>query len=125
MSSDLIRQEIEEKYNDSLTKLSRDDKFYEMKLSTLNTEVNESVESDENVDKKKKRLKKKITPFPYLERQEEAYRNNKIKSLIDFDEEYVSGAKSLAVKKETKVNLTIRSLNGKMIMFSKTLILCL
>ena len=125
MSSDLIRQEIEEKYNDSLMKLSRDDKFYEMKLSTLNTEVNESVESDENVDKKKKRLKKKITPFPYLERQEEAYRNNKIKSLIDFDEEYVSGAKSLAVKKETKVNLTIRSLNGKMIMFSKTLILCL
>ena len=122
MSSDLIRQEIEEKYNDSLMKLSRDDKFYEMKLSTLNTEVNESVESDENVDKKKKRLKKKITPFPYLERQEEAYRNNKIKSLIDFDE---SGAKSLAVKKETKVNLTIRSLNGKMIMFSKTLILCL
>ena len=96
-----------------------------MKLSTLNTEVNESVESDENVDKKKKRLKKKITPFPYLERQEEAYRNNKIKSLIDFDEEYVSGAKSLAVKKETKINLTIRSLNGKMIMFSKTLILCL
>ena len=125
MSSDLIRQEIEEKYNDSLMKLSRDDKFYEMKLSTLNTEVNESVESDENVDKKKKRLKKKITPFPYLERQEEAYRNNKIKSLIDFDEEYVSRAKSLAVKKETKVNLTIRSLNGKMIMFSKTLILCL
>ena len=125
MSSDLIRQEIEEKYNDSVMKLSRDDKFYEMKLSTLNTEVNESVESDENVDKKKKRLKKKITPFPYLERQEEAYRNNKIKSLIDFDEEYVSGAKSLAVKKETKVNLTIRSLNGKMIMFSKTLILCL
>ena len=126
MSSDLIRQEIEEKYNDSLMKLSRDDKFYEMKLSTLNTEVNESVESDENVDKKKKKsLKKKITPFPYLERQEEAYRNNKIKSLIDFDEEYVSGAKSLAVKKETKVNLTIRSLNGKMIMFSKTLILCL
>ena len=54
MSSDLIRQEIEEKYNDSLMKLSRDDRFYEMKLSTLNTEVNESVESDENVDKKKK-----------------------------------------------------------------------
>ena len=59
MSSDLIRQEIEEKYNDSLMKLSRDDKFYEMKLSTLNTEGNESVESDENVDKKKKKAKEK------------------------------------------------------------------
>ena len=61
MSSDLIRQEIEEKYNDSLMKLSRDDKFYEMKLSTLNTEVNESVESDENVDKKKKAKEKNNT----------------------------------------------------------------
>ena len=61
MSSDLIRQEIEEKYNDSLMKLSRDDRFYEMKLSTLNTEVNESVESDENVDKKKKAKEKNNT----------------------------------------------------------------
>ena len=61
MSSDLIRQEIEEKYNDSVMKLSRDDKFYEMKLSTLNTEVNESVESDENVDKKKKAKEKNNT----------------------------------------------------------------
>ena len=73
----------------------------------------------------KKKTKEKRTPFHYLERPEEAYRNNKIKSLIDFDEDNVSGAKSLAVKKETKVNLTTRSLNGKMIMFSKTSILCL
>ena len=28
--------------------------------------------------------------------------------------------KSLAIKKETKVNLTTRFLNGKMLMFSKT-----
>ena len=38
VSSDLIRQEIEEKYNDSLMKLSKDDKYYEIKLSTLNAE---------------------------------------------------------------------------------------
>ena len=69
---------------------------------------------------KNKRNKKKRTLYHYLERQEEAYRNNKIKSLIDFDEEYVSSVKSLAIKKETKVNLTTRFLNGKMLMFSKT-----
>ena len=38
VSSDLIRQEIEGKYNDSLMKLSKDDKYYEIKLSLLNTE---------------------------------------------------------------------------------------
>ena len=62
---------------------------------------------------KKKKEIKKITLYHYLERQEEPYRNNKIKSLIDFDEEYVSSVKSLAIKKETKVNLTTRFLNGK------------
>ena len=120
VSSDLIRQEIEEKYNYSLMKLSKDDNYYEVKLSTLNTEKSESLEATENFDKKNKRNKKKRTLYHYLERQEEAYRNNKIKSLIDFDEEYVSSVKSLAIKKETKVNLTTRFLNGKMLMFSKT-----
>ena len=102
-------------------KLSKDDKYYEIKLSTLNTEKSESLEAAENFDKKNKRNKKKRTLYHYLERQEEAYRNNKIKSLIDFDEEYVSSVKSLAVKKETKVNLTTRFLNGKMLIFLKLL----
>ena len=111
VSSDLIRQEIEEKYNYSLMKLSKDDNYYEVKLSTLNTEKSESLEATENFDKKNKRNKKKRTLYHYLERQEEAYRNNKTKSLIDFDEKYVSTVKSLAIKKEAKVNLTTRFLN--------------
>ena len=70
--------------------------------------------------KKKKRNKKKITLYHQLERQEETYRRNKIKSSTDFDEEYMSSVKSLAIKKETKVILTTRFLNGKMLIFSKT-----
>ena len=38
-------------------KLSKDDKYYEIKLSTLNTEKSESLEAAENFDKKKKRKK--------------------------------------------------------------------
>ena len=52
--------------------------------------------------KKSKRMKKKRTLYHYLDRQEEAYRNNKIKNLIDFDEEYVSSVKSLAITKRNK-----------------------
>ena len=37
--------------------LSKDDKYYEIKLSTLNTEKSESLEAAENFDKKKKRKK--------------------------------------------------------------------
>ena len=52
--SDLIRKEIEEKYNDSLLKLSKDNKYYEIKLSTLNTGKSESLEAAEIFDKKMK-----------------------------------------------------------------------
>ena len=36
VTTDLIKQEIDEKYNDSLMKLSKDDKFYEIKLFNKN-----------------------------------------------------------------------------------------
>ena len=36
-------------------KLSKDDKYYEIKLSTLNAEKSESLEAAENFDKKKKK----------------------------------------------------------------------
>ena len=52
-----------------------------------------------------------------LRRQVEAHRNNKVKSLIDL--QYVSSVMSLAIKKETKVNLTHIFLNGQMLIFSK------
>ena len=102
-------------------KLSKDDKFYNVKLSTLKAEKNQCLEAAENFDKKTKILKKR-TLHHYLYRQEEGYRDSKIKSLIDFDEEYVSSVKSLAIKKEAKINLTTRFLNGKMLMFCKSLI---
>ena len=55
----------------------------------------------------------------YNERKSEALRNQKLKSLIDCDEEYSSSIKSLALKQDFKINLTTRFLNGKMMMFSK------
>ena len=73
VSSDLIKQEIEEKYNDSPMKLSKDDKYYEIKLSTLNTEKNESLEAADNFDKKNKRRNKKRALYHYLERHEQKY----------------------------------------------------
>ena len=46
--------------------------------------------------------------------------NQKVKSLIDFDEEYSCSIRSsVAIEKSSKINLTTRFLNGKMLMFSK------
>ena len=55
----------------------------------------------------------------FTDRQNEALTNKKVKSLIDFDEEYSCSIRSIAIEKSSKVNLTTRFLNGKMLMFSK------
>ena len=98
-------------------KLSKGNKYYEIKLSTLNAEKGESLEPAENFGKNNKRNKKKRKHYHYLERQEEAYKNKKIKILIDFDEEYVSSVIFLAIEKEIKVNLTTRFLDGNVNVF--------
>ena len=54
-----------------------------------------------------------------MDGKNEAVTNQKVKSLIDFDEEYTCSIKSVAIEKSSKINLTTRFLNGKMLMFSK------
>ena len=78
ISTDLIRAEVEEKYNDSLMKLSNDDKFYQIKLIALKTEKQEGLEAVEAFEKKNKKLKRKRTIADCMTRREEVHENNKI-----------------------------------------------
>ena len=116
---DLIQEEIEEKLNDSLLLLDKEDKFYPIKLNSLKAERPSSLKAADNFEKKKRNSKKKLKLVDFTQRKDEAYRNQKVKSLIDFDKEYSSSIESLAVQKDVKINLTTRFLNDKMLMLSK------
>ena len=69
--------------------------------------------------KKIKNIKKRATLVNYVDRKNEALTNQRVKSLIHFDEEYSCSIRSIATEKSSKINLTTRFLNGKMLMFSK------
>ena len=99
--------------------LDNEDKFYHIELNSLKTEQLSSLEAANNFEKKKRNSKRKLKLVDFNQRKDEAYKNQKVKSLIDFDEEYSSSMKSLAVQIEVAINLTTRFLNGKMLMFSK------
>ena len=118
VTGDLIRQQIEETYNDKLIKLDKEDKFYAIKLNSLKAKRMSDLDTADNFDKKIKKIRR-LNLIDYTKRKDEALRDQKIKSLIDFDEEYCSSIRSLAVKKSIKANLTTKYLNGKMLMFSK------
>lgn len=55
-----------------------------------------------------------------MTRHEGTQKDNKIKAMIDFDDEQTSSIKLLAIQKNSAVYLTTRFMKGKMLMFSKT-----
>ena len=64
-----------------------------------------------NLSKKRKKCKKRPKLVDFVDRKNEALTNQKVKSLIDFDEEYSNSIQLLAIEKSSKINLTIRFLN--------------
>ena len=64
---------------------------------------------------KRKKNKKRAKLVDFVDRKNEAFTNRKVKSLIDFDEEYSCSIRSIAIEKSSKINLT----TWKMLMFSK------
>ena len=83
----------------------------------------QDLESVEAFEKKNKKMKRKRTIVDYMSRHKEAYKNNKIKSIIDFDEENTNSIKSLVVeKKKMNIKLNTRFMKGEMLMFAKTLL---
>ena len=77
------------------------------------------MEAAEKFDQKKKKSKRKNTLIDYLERQKHALNDAKVKSIIDFDLKDSGSVKSLTIEKNTKIKLTTRFLNGKILMFTK------
>ena len=66
-SCDLIMAEVEEKYNDSFIKLSKDNKFYQVKLTALTAKKQQDLESVEAFEKKHKKMKRKRTILDYMQ----------------------------------------------------------
>ena len=119
VTSDLLKQDIEAKFNDKLSKLDKQDAFYEIKLQTIKNERLQQIESAERFEQQQKKNKKRMKLIDFVDRKNEAFIDQKVKSLIDFDEEYSASIRSVSIKKNNQVKLTTRILSGKMLMFSK------
>ena len=108
---DLIKQDIEKKYNYNLIKLDKLVKLFKCWKIIKFRSCQEFW--------KEKKKKNRLNLVDFSERNNQVLRNQKIQSLIDFDEEYSSSTNSIALEQSVKVNSTTRFLNGKMLMFSK------
>ena len=55
VTSELLRADIEEKFNDKLSKLDKEDRFYEIKLQKIKTERLQQLEAAEKFEQQKKK----------------------------------------------------------------------
>ena len=119
-----MKVDIDEEYNEILNKLSKNDKFYEIKRFSIKTQRKNSSDSLERFNnnnkkrKKEKQNKKKITLIKYVECKEITSKNSKIKSIVNFDEDQANSIKSLAVEVKSNVAITIRFTKQKILMFA-------
>ena len=59
ITSNLLKKDIEEKFNDKLSKLDKEDKFFEIKLQTIKNERLQQIESAEKFEERNKKNKQK------------------------------------------------------------------
>ena len=88
-----------------LAKLNKEDQFYNKKFQTIKDERLAELEAAGKNYGNKKKNRKRTKLVDLSERQKEASTNQKIKSLIDFDEQYYASIKSLSIKKIKKKSI--------------------
>ena len=68
VTTDLVKQNVEEKFDDQLAKLDKEDQFYNIKLQTIKDERLPSLEAAEKVDGNKKKNRKRTPLVDFSER---------------------------------------------------------
>ena len=111
ITSQVIEDDIKERYNNDMQKIKSDDKFYTSKVK--NIEFRKRIETEALESYKAKETKS------HRKRGLESYFNVKEKAQFDFSDQDVASVKAVAVKKKDKVKITTRFMKGKMLMFSK------
>ena len=69
VSTDLVKQHVEEKFNDKLAKLNKEDQFYNIKFQTIRDERLAELEAAEKIDGNKKKNRKRTKLVDFSERQ--------------------------------------------------------
>ena len=119
VSSKILEDHIEKEYNDELFKIKDDDPFKNLRLTQLENNKLKQLESVECLKRQEKKRKKRIKKDDLDLRTEKLLQDRRVKTMIDFEYNASNSIKSIAIKKNTNVNVTSRFIKGKMLMFAK------
>ena len=119
MTSRVLKEDIDARYNNELGKLSQTDPFYSVRPRNIENRRAAEEESLRLFKNKEQKNKKRTILKSYGDRLSDASKNSKIKTVIDFSHNDTASIKALGAKKRENVKITTRFIKGKMLMFSK------
>ena len=122
VNSDILEQEIEQNFQQQIANVKHDDLLRSAKISSIKNHNKEDLDALESLKKNERKSKKIKFTRDVETKLEDAFKNKKIKTMIDFDENKCNSIKSIAAKGIATVDVTSRFIKGKMLMFAKLLL---
>ena len=119
VNSRVISEDINERYNNDMQKITPNDKFYSAKVRNIENRKHAETEALESFKVKELKNHRRQGLHSYFDVLDKAKTDSKIKSVVDFSDQDVASVKAIAIKKSDKFKITTRFMKGKMLMFSK------
>ena len=88
-------------------------------IRSIENRKNAENEALERFKEREKKHHKKTGLTSYVDRIDDANKNQKVKTIIDFSDQDTASIKALGIKTNDKIKITTRFIKAKMLMFSK------
>ena len=102
--------------------MKNDHLFKSAKTNSIKNKKCKYLDALETLKKKIKRSKKRKLTKYVKTKFDDSFKNRKTKTMIYFDQDEFNSIKSKVVKGNTIINVTLRFIKGKMLMFAKVLL---
>ena len=116
VNSEILEKNINQEFDQKIALIKDDNPFKNARIVELENEKETSIDSLDCLKKKEKKSKKRKIKDLQID---DMLKNKKIKTMIDFDKNECNSIKSIIVKSDTNIDVTLRFIKGKMLMFAK------
>ena len=118
VNSDILEQNINQEFEQKIALIKEDDPFKNARLAEYENEKKMNIDALICLKEKENKSKKRKLKDVNLQ-VNDAIKNKKIKTMIDFDKNECNSIKSIIVKSSTTIDVSSRFIKGKLLMFAK------
>ena len=118
VSSEILEKNINQEFEQEIALIKDNDPFKNARITELENKKQTDIDSLDCLKQKEKKSKKRKIKDANIQ-IDDVIKNEKIKTMIDFDQNECNSIKSIIVKGDTNIDVSSCFIKGKMLMFAK------